>query len=45
MDWRRSHPDSSEIEEILQYPELPLDDVERILFLSDSSIHEACERL
>ena len=43
MNWPRFHLDSPEIQEILQFPELPLDDVERILFLSDSSIQQAYE--
>ena len=41
MDWTRSHLDSPEVEEFPQFPEVPLDDVERIL--SDCFIQQASE--
>ena len=43
MEWKGSHQDSSGTEHILKFPELPLEDVERILFLTDSFKQEECE--
>ena len=43
MDWSSSYQDSSEIEEIPYFPELPLEDVQRILFLTNSLKQEECE--
>ena len=42
MDWKSSNQDSSGTEDILSFPELPLEDVERILFLTDSIKPEEC---
>ena len=43
MDWKSSYQDSSGTEDILRFPELPLEDVARILFLTDSFKQEECE--